>query len=294
VKRNDRNTFGVHSMTQWIDQVFAARIGGRPLVLLFDYDGTLTPLVERPRQAILSETTRGSLESLARQEGIQLGILSGRALGSLKELVGLSNLVYAGSNGMHIEFGGEERVDRSLFEFEPIVDSLHMALTGTIQFFPGTWIERKPGCLTLHFRSLQPLMGACFVEEVRDTLAELQSDCPPLRIKEVSKAVEVSLAASWTKGDAVEWLLSRYPKEAYVVFACDGSNDEEAVSLVNVRGGLTLGVGPEPPLGVAMRVATARDFVADLAELAGKTAIRGFGDERPVARFHNPTSPSVR
>jgi trehalose 6-phosphate phosphatase len=52
------------------------------------------------------------------------------------------------------------------------------------------------------------------------------------------------------------------------MFACDGANDEEAVAAVNARGGLTVGVGPESPADAALRVATTRDFTADLARLS--------------------------
>lgn len=260
-------------MTEWVKRVSKARMGGRPLVLFFDYDGTLTPLASKPHLATLAQTTHETLELLTQQKGIHLGIVSGRALGAIKQLVEINNIAFAGSNGMQIQCAEEERVDRSIFEFETIADSLMVALAETIQLYQGTWIERKQGCLTVHFRALLPLMAACFIEEVRDTLAALEADCPPLRIKPVSKAIEISLASSWTKGDAVEWLLSRYPQEAYVVFACDGSHDDEAVSWVNSQGGLTIGVGPESPSGVAVRVATARDFVADLSELAGELAM---------------------
>ena len=38
------------------------------VLLLFDYDGTLTPIVDRPDLAVLAPETRNVLLSLSRQE----------------------------------------------------------------------------------------------------------------------------------------------------------------------------------------------------------------------------------
>jgi trehalose 6-phosphate phosphatase len=255
-------------MPDWIDRVAAQRQSGRPLALLFDYDGTLTPLVAHPKDALLPRVTRESLAALAAADGVTLGVISGRALAWLKANVGLSDIWYAGSNGMHIDLGYEERIDPTVEEFEPLVDPLREALSGPIRWFPGAWIERKPGCLTVHYRALLPLMAACFLDEVKDMLDGIRPDCPPLRVRTVSSAMEIALAASWTKGNAIEWMLERTAADAFTMFACDGANDEEAVAAVNARGGLTVGVGPESPADAALRVATTRDFTADLARLS--------------------------
>jgi len=261
----------------WVDRVLAQRQDNRPLVLFFDYDGTLTPLVSHPKNAVLAESTREALAALAATKGITLGAISGRALDWLKASIGLSDVWYAGSNGMHIDLGTEEWIDPTVAEFEPLVDPLREALSGPIRWFPGTWIERKPGCLTVHYRALLPLMAACFLDEVNDMLDGIRPDCPPLRVRTVSSAMEIALAASSTKGNAIEWMLERTNPEAFTMFACDGANDEEAVAAIKAVGGLTVGVGPEAPAEVALRVATTRDFTADLARLAAEVAERNAG-----------------
>ena len=134
-----------------------------------------------------------------------------------------------------------------------------------MRWFPGAWVERKPGCLSVHYRQLTPLKAACFLDEARDALAELAPDCPPLRVREVTRALEVALAAAWTKGDAVARLAGA---DGLVVYAGDGANDEEAVAAVNARGGLTVGVGPEAPDAVRVRVADQAEFEAGLYRLA--------------------------
>ena len=48
------------------------------VLLLLDYDGTLTPIVERPEIAILPDEARRSLEELVDNERFVVGVVSGR------------------------------------------------------------------------------------------------------------------------------------------------------------------------------------------------------------------------
>ncbi len=248
----------------WVEALAAPYRAGRALALLFDYDGTLAPLAAHPALAELGADTRAALAALAALPRVTVGVVSGRALGTLRGLVALPGLGYAGSGGMHLDAGGEEVVDPALAAFDGIADALVTALAVPVRWFPGTWVERKPGCLSVHFRQLTPLKAACFVEEARDALAELGPDCPPLRVREVSRALEVALAGTWTKGDAVARLA---PPGALALYAGDAANDEEAVAAVNSRGGVTVGIGPEAPAAAAARVADQAGFEAGLFRL---------------------------
>jgi trehalose 6-phosphate phosphatase len=269
-------------MLNWVDRVLSEWTPSQPLVLLFDYDGTLAPLAKHPRLAYMPTVAREALTTLAGAANVTVGVISGRAIADLKHSVRIPSIWYAGSNGMHVDIECDERIDPAIEEFQASVDLLLASLAGPVQWFAGTWIERKPGCLTLHYRSLLPLMATCFVEEVRDTLNGLIGpECPPLRVREVSRAIEIALADSWTKGDAAGWMLTRRRHDALAVFVCDGANDEEAVAIVNARGGVTIGVGPDAPNDVVFRLASPRDLAEDLVRLAREV---NPGDQ-PVAAF---------
>ena len=187
----------------WATAVTAGYHAGRPLTLLFDYDGTLSPIAAHPALAVLPPATREALAGLAALPRVTVGVVSGRSLDSVRGLVGLPGLWYAGSGGMHISHADEDVIDPALAAFDAVADALVTALSSPVRWFPGAWVERKPGCLSVHYRQLTPLKAACFVEEARDALAELAPDCPPLRVREVTRALEVALAGAWTKGDAV-------------------------------------------------------------------------------------------
>ncbi len=70
------------------------------VLLLFDYDGTLTPIVARPEIAILSDETRRLLSLLAGMDRFVVGVVSVRGLADLESLVAILGLVYAGNHGL--------------------------------------------------------------------------------------------------------------------------------------------------------------------------------------------------
>src|ERR1700758_5640233 len=79
---------------------------GRPLVLLFDYDGTLTEFTDRPSEARLPEELSRALEAVARLPGVTAGVISGRSLDDLKRMVNVPGMCFAGTSGLEIEYDG--------------------------------------------------------------------------------------------------------------------------------------------------------------------------------------------
>ncbi len=271
----------------WVSRTVREYHAGRSLALIFDYDGTLTPIVSHPSLAVLPGANRDSLATLAALDRITVGIISGRALEVLKGFVDLPNLKYAGSGGMQLDLDSQRFVDGSLAEFERVSDSISTALTRHLEAFPETWIERKPGCLTVHYRALPPLNAVWFVQEVRDCIGQLSCDSGPLRVREVTRSLEITLAGSWTKGDAIEWMLGGQNRELFALFAGDGANDAEAMEAVNARGGLTIGIGNEAPACAQLHVETPQEFAAGLACLT-----RELKSGQPQDDFTSSTSAS--
>jgi len=71
-----------------------------------DYDGTLTPIVERPELANLCEDTRWLLQALAQERRYTVSVISGRALSDLKNKVKIDGIIYSGNHGLEIEGPG--------------------------------------------------------------------------------------------------------------------------------------------------------------------------------------------
>src|SRR4029450_3453680 len=72
----------------------------RRLAVFLDYDGTLTPIVERPEDALLPAETRAAIERLAALAPV--AIVSGRDLADVRRLMGIEGITYAGSHGFDV------------------------------------------------------------------------------------------------------------------------------------------------------------------------------------------------
>jgi Trehalose-phosphatase len=66
------------------------RLAGRRPVVLLDYDGTLTPIVDRPQDAVISESMREMLRALAGR--CTVCVVSGRDRPVVRELMGVEDL----------------------------------------------------------------------------------------------------------------------------------------------------------------------------------------------------------
>ena len=67
--------------------ISAARLHGRPLLLMLDVDGTLAPIVLRPSLAQVPEETRRVLASLVTRPGVFVVLVSGRAASDARRVI---------------------------------------------------------------------------------------------------------------------------------------------------------------------------------------------------------------
>jgi len=82
-----------------------SKIGGtKGLFLFLDFDGTLSPLVSDPTQAVLLPGLKRTLTKLATYSTVRIMIISGRSLADLRKRVGIPGLIYAGNHGCEIFF----------------------------------------------------------------------------------------------------------------------------------------------------------------------------------------------
>ena len=72
------------------------------LLLLLDFDGTLTPIRRDPDKVRLGKRMHGILKILSGQTNINVAIISGRELGDIRKKIGLKDVVYAGNHGLEL------------------------------------------------------------------------------------------------------------------------------------------------------------------------------------------------
>ncbi len=224
--------------------------GSRHIVLLTDYDGTLTPIVERPELAVLPERTRELLQRISRQRRVTLGIISGRALSDLRQKVGLPHVIYAGNHGLEIEGPDLSFIHPLAEEFRPMFRLIYQMLSKAFGGSPAVLVEHKGLTLTVHYRLVESDKE---VEKVRGTFNAIVAGARALgKVKTTSgkKVLEVRPPVDWHKGKAVQLILKKYARGGnhsgtMVVYLGDDLTDEDAFRFVDKANGISVFVGEE-------------------------------------------------
>ncbi|CAN5302567.1 hypothetical protein BH11PLA2_BH11PLA2_31730 [soil metagenome] len=231
----------------WGRRVAEEYYHGRPLALLFDFDGTLTPIVRHPSLARLSSQMRNCLQLLNSLPRVGVGVISGRALGELRGLIDLDGVYLAGSGGLEIDLLGVVHRDPNLVAISKLFDVIQDSIIDIVRKYPCTWLERKPGALSIHFRGLLPLLATAFRCEIASTLSAFES----LRLRVVSEAIEVTPAHGWDKGHAVALILDHISNacgsDPLPIYFGDAPNDTEGMLVAVQHGGVSIGFGPDAP-----------------------------------------------
>lgn len=234
-----------HARTRLPELLELRRNAGRMLVAL-DFDGTLSPIVDRPQDAALLEGLAGPLERLAARADTVAAIVSGRGLADVRSRVRLDSMYYAGNHGFEIEGPGVDRVHPAAEEARPALEACVRGLEEGLAEEPGTEIEDKRWTLSIHYRRAEREGAAGRVR------AAIDEHCrrPGLRVTEGKKVFEVRPDVDWDKGRATEFLLDVVSRDAGVddlpaLFIGDDRTDEDAFAVVRERGGGIV-VG-EPP-----------------------------------------------
>ncbi len=204
------------------------------LAIFLDYDGTLTPIVSRPELAVLAESMRTVLGRLAAQRTV--AIVSGRDRLDVAKLVGLDDLVYAGSHGFDIAGpGGLNMQHGEAGGCIGTIDEAQRDLEGEVGAIPGILLERKRYGLAVHYRNVEP--GT--VPSIEAAVDRVVAARPRLMKKGGKMVFELRPNMDWDKGKAVRWLLEALKLDdpgVLPIFIGDDLTDEDAFRELQNRG----------------------------------------------------------
>ncbi len=219
---------------------------GKYLFLFLDCDGTLTPIVDTPDKAVISQETKKLLDSLAQKKNCRVAIISGRALVDIKERVGLKNIIYSGNHGFEIE-GPKIKYELVLpVGYKKILQRIKVKLKEKLSGIKGAFVEDKNLSLALHFRLVDKEQRASVKTIFHETtIVYLVKN--KIRIKPGKKVLEVRPPLPWDKGKVVLWLLARQEallksQKIIPIYIGDDLTDEDAFKALKNRG-LTIFVG---------------------------------------------------
>jgi alpha,alpha-trehalase len=252
----------------------ASGLAAAPAFFL-DYDGTLTPIVERPEDALMPADTRAVIERLVPVAPIAM--ISGRDVSFVLEQVDVDGALYAGSHGFDIVGPATVQVDtgtKAGFDsFLPVLEEAQDELAAGLAGIAGARIERKKFAVAVHYRQVAD-EDVARVEHVVDTVLSVHSK---LRKSGGKKVFELRPDVEWDKGKAVLFLLEGLAreKEYAPIYIGDDLTDEDAFAAIAGLGvGIVVGEGSrrtaaEYSLSDTLEVARFLERMAEWAEGTG-------------------------
>ncbi|KAL9678988.1 hypothetical protein QQ045_016840 [Rhodiola kirilowii] len=237
----------------------------KTIVMFLDYDGTLSPIVDDPDRAFMSDAMRSAVKNVAKY--FPTAIISGRSRDQVYKLVGLTELYYAGSHGMDImgpvrrdevdshpncssstdRQGKEVNLFQPAREFIPMIDEVFRTLVESTKGIKGAKVENHKFCASVHYRNVDEKNWPVIAQCVHDLLKEY----PRLRLTHGRKVLEVRPVIDWNKGKAVQHLLDSLGlsdrNDVLPIYIGDDSTDEDAFRVLREgKQGFGILVSPVP------------------------------------------------
>lgn len=122
-----------------------------PVAVFLDEDGTLTPIVDDPDEALLPATMRATIEALA--SVALVAIVSGRDLDDARAKVGIDGIASAGSHGLDILHPDGTRQQLAPDHLE-VLDTAQQVLEHELGEVVGVRVERKRFAIAVHDRQV--------------------------------------------------------------------------------------------------------------------------------------------
>jgi trehalose 6-phosphate phosphatase len=207
-----------------------AQVACANVLIAFDYDGTLAPIVDDPRAARMRPRTRKLLERMAR--AYPCVVISGRSQeDALRLLRGIGVFEVIGNHGL-------EPWRRSTV-FADQVRGWAMALRGALAEAEGIVIEDKVYSLAVHYRrALRP-------KRARSQILEAAADLDDARIVDGKCVVNLIPRSAPHKGMALEKALELLRCDA-ALYIGDDDTDEDIFALDEPGRVVTVRVEPDP------------------------------------------------
>ncbi|KAF8412406.1 hypothetical protein HHK36_000370 [Tetracentron sinense] len=224
------------------------------IVLFLDYDGTLSPIVDDPECAFMSDSMRSAVRNVVKY--FPTAIISGRSRDKVCEFVGLTELYYAGSHGMDImgpvrhsvsddhpnsirstdEQGKEVNLFQPASEFLPMIDEVFRSLVEITKGIKGAKVENNKFCASVHYRNVDEKVIVASWATVAQCVHDIIKDYPRLRLTHGRKVLEVRPVIKWDKGKAVEFLLESLALsncgDVLPIYVGDDRTDEDAFKVL--------------------------------------------------------------
>ncbi|SDQ93907.1 trehalose-phosphatase [Natronobacterium texcoconense] len=261
----------------------------RELLVCLDFDGTLAPIVETPDEAVPTPETEAAVATLADETGVTTAIVSGRALGDVRERIDGPS-IYAGNHGLELAREGSIGVHPVARKRARRIDTVCETLETVLEPIPNYRIENKRLTGTVHVRSVPAAARSVVAARTRAVVDRLAGDA--LEVSTGKRILEIEPSIPWGKGNAVELIAAELPPGTLPFYIGDDVTDESAFRAVEPEG-IGIRVGGDEPSAGSCRVSSP-DEVATFLEWLGTTGVELVRSETEPAVESITVGPSRR
>ncbi|MGB8206455.1 MAG: trehalose-phosphatase [Mycobacterium sp.] len=210
-------------------------ITGQHPAVFFDFDGTLSDIVENPDSAGLVAGAADALTSLTAQ--CPVAILSGRDLADVRQRIGLPGIWYAGSHGFElIGPDGTHHENAEAAASIPVLEQAAAELADQLAHIPGVVVEHKRFGVAVHYRNAAR-------DRVGEAAAAVRSvgRRTALRVTTGREVIELRPDVDWDKGKTLRWVLDHIrdgeqPGPLLPIYLGDDITDEDAFDAIHDDG----------------------------------------------------------
>ena len=205
----------------------------RPAVF-FDFDGTLSDIVNDPDAATLVPGAAEALQRLA--ASCPVAVLSGRDLADVTKRVGQPYIWYAGSHGFELTApDGTHHQNDAAAAAIPVLEQAAAELRDQLGSIPGVVVEHKRFGVAAHYRNA-----------ARDRVGEVAAAVraagrrDALRVTTGREVIELRPDIDWDKGKTLRWVIDHLQEAGsgpiVPIFLGDDITDEDAFDAVRDDG----------------------------------------------------------
>ena len=244
---------------------------------VFDFDGTLSPIVEDRHAARIHPMCRELLKGLARMPLHFVVVLSSREIEDLAKRVPLPRVILGGASGLEWRLPGGHRI-RPGDPFEDRREKARAALDPLLtrlSHIPGVDVEDKGWSVAVHHRHVLPGV----VPMLTPLLDELE-EMPDIRVFRGPSVAEVQLLRNVSKSFGVRTIcqiIGFDPSKDRILYAGDDQNDALAMRWVLRKKGIAFSVGNAAHVPGARVVENPVALARAVADLAGIAPHQGKG-----------------
>lgn len=211
----------------------------KSLLLMLDFDGTISPVVKLPENAIVPRPIIDMLCSLA--NFCKVAIVSGRPMGFVLSKIKNAKFSYVGSHGLEYIINGQKEEILLQKKVKIFLEDIKITLKQLGQKYQKLIVEEKPNSINLHYKFVKGSKLKSFLLEINEFLDKMEKS-GKMRILRDKETIEILPNSACNKGFAIKKLSKVFGANYVPVYVGDAKTDEDAFEALE-NNGITVRVG---------------------------------------------------